>query len=71
MDKKMICGVLFTLIGLVFSAVVLNYVLWNLPAPEASAGFLDSFVGAALALSLLMMIMGLSGCILLSIKDDH
>ena len=70
MNKKMICGILFTLAGLVFSAVIFNYLLWHAPEGGSSLLTMDADIGAVFALSLLIMGMGLAGCVLEAIQSD-
>lgn len=66
MDKKMVCGILLTMIGLVFSAVCLtNAVLnpWNYNGME---GLLGSLLGTntlvPFIISLVVMALGLVIC---------
>ena len=74
MDKKMICGVLVTVIGLAFSIFALAYASMNPWDYNGIDGLLGSLLGTQmltpLILALTMMLAGLGYCFWCAYRKD-
>ncbi len=68
MDKKMVCGVLLTIIGLIFSAITFIYAALNPWNYNGIDGLLGSFLGTNMLIPfiilMIVMIVGLVYCFL-------
>lgn len=74
MDKKMICGILLVIIGVVFSAVCLIFAALNPTTYKLSSGLLATLLGTDMFFpligSLFIMILGLALCFWLAFKKE-
>lgn len=74
MDKKMVCGILLTIIGLVFSAFCFIYAVMNPWSYNGIEGLLGSLLGTntliPFIISLVVMVIGLGICFWIAFRNE-
>ena len=76
MDKKMVCGIMLTIVGLVFSALCFIYAAMNPWDYDGITGLLGSFLGTRMLtpfiFSTIIMLAGLALCFWIAFqKAEH
>ena len=74
MDKKMVCGILLTIIGLVFSAFCFIYAVMSPWSYNGIEGLLGSLLGTntliPFIISLVVMVIGLGICFWIAFRNE-